>query len=144
LRSLIGDRAGLQKSIEETMQKLGIWETSEAMRKRETFSKSIAGVIEGMLAYYADGSKELIDGVFTEGEVEVLLREFDQRKPQYRPDLAVIVAPGAIAGLWDPNYEPPKVPRIAHRWLLRGFRIGLAEARQADGAEVETLDEEPE
>lgn len=142
VRSLHQTRASIQEKIEATLERLGVWDAPTLMTKRKAFAASIGDIVEAVQTYYKDGSRELIDGVFTEGEVQVLLRDFDLRKPQYRPDLPM-VATDAIQRLFDPDYTPPAMPRYAHRRLLKAFKAGLAEARQEDGVEVEDLDRLP-
>ena len=87
------------------------------MRQAAQFADCLGTVVTGVQDYYATGSNELIDGMFREAEVEILLKDYDLRKPQYRPDVVALVVPAAIEGLFDPNFKLPKLPRHAHRRL---------------------------
>lgn len=144
VRALHETRGRIQTKIEETMGRLGVWDAPELMRKRAEFSDSIGFIIAAVQDYQGRGDRKKIDGVFYEGEVEVQVRHYDLRPPQYRWDLSLVTAPAAIAGLFDPDYLPPEMPRHAHRRLGKAFHAALHAAAQDDGAHVEEIDRDPE
>jgi len=142
LMELLKERGGLQTSIQDTMKALGITESQTGnTKKKGAFQASISGMIEAVKAYHARQDTELIDGILTGAEIEILTKPFVLREEQYRPDLAFVV-PHAIEGLFDPHYQPPVLGRMAHRRLSAGFRQGLAALRSETGEEVRDLDDD--
>jgi hypothetical protein len=108
------------------------------VRKKQKIVASLGGMVAAAQAYYKDGTRELIDGVHTELEVELLLTDYDIRGAQYRPDLPGMVSV-AIERLFDPHFVPPPLPRKAHRRLTKAFRAAALAARVDDGEEQEEL-----
>lgn len=142
LLKLLAKRSELQAANQSTAKSLGISEQQTgSTRRKGLFQDSVSGLIEAVKLYHSREDSALIDGIHTAAEVEVLTTEYDVRRQQYRPDVALI-APAAIEGLFDPNFKPPVIARRAHRRLLAGFRHGLALARAEDGEEVVDLDED--
>jgi hypothetical protein len=141
LQKLLTSRKATQDSVLTTMKELGISDVSNNLKRKRRVQDSLGGMMKAMQEYYAKGDRSLIDGVFTELEVEILCLDYDIRPAQYRPEPAFIV-PEAIERLFDPNFAPPKFPRRAHRRLRSAFQSALAAAREDDGEEQpEMLDD---
>lgn len=142
LGKLLGLRNNALGQIESTMKAIGITEAqTSSMRVKSRFRDCLAVLIQAVAEYEAKGERELLDGVFTAAEVEVLTQEFTSRPFQYRPDV-VMVVPDCIEGLFNPDFEVPKIKRRSHRRLVAGFRQGLALARDEAGEAVGELDPE--
>lgn len=139
---LIEARSSAQSSLESTMESLGLTEEqTSALKKKTQFVDSIGGLVRAIQEYKANGDNALLDGYATGPEIEILTTPFDLRPPQYRPDL-VLSIPHHMENLFNPDYVPPPLSQKAHRRLLRGFKAGLAEARNEDGESILPLDEE--
>jgi|GEM_PF-3412069 len=142
LMDMIAARGTAGDRLEHTMTALGISEKqTNSMRKKASFQDSVSAIIEGIRDYRANGDNLRLDGIFRGAEIEVLTRPFDLRDAQYRPDLAFTV-PHAVAGLFDPQYKGPKLPRHFLRKLHMGFKEGLKNARGENGEVVRELDVE--
>jgi len=69
-------------------------------------------MVKAYQEFYRDGSQLLIDGMFTEAEVKLLMTPTTLRPAQYRPDLPLMIEE------WKRNFWDAKsaaIPRAAHR-----------------------------
>ena len=55
------------------------------------FGDSVGHMVKAYQEFYRDGSQLLIDGMFTEAEVKLLMTPTTLRPAQYRPDLPLMV-----------------------------------------------------
>lgn len=86
--------------------------------------------VEAVSEYYRDGSRALIDGVFTAEELKWLTDPIPMRPAQYRPDIVVAVNEAMLPyNLFDPDYKPSKIPREASRRMINLAR-GLVEEQE--------------
>jgi hypothetical protein len=139
---LIEARSSAQASLENTMESLGLTEEqTSALKKKTQFVDSLGGLIRAIQEYKANGDNTLLDGYATGPEIEILTTPYDLRPPQYRPDL-VLSIPAHMENLFNPDYIPPPLSQKAARRLVRGFKAGLAEARNEEGESILPLDEE--
>jgi hypothetical protein len=84
-------------------------------------------MVKAYQEFYRDGGQLLIDGMFTEAEVKLLMTPTTLRPAQYRPDLPLMVEEWK-RNFWDANYDSKSaaIPRAAHRVLAGGVpeRVG--------------------
>ncbi len=76
---------------------------------------------DAMIAYYAKGDRELLDGVFTAGELRFALTITDVRDfQQYRPDIVTRIREALMPeNLWGGKANLTKVPRDMCRKLKK-------------------------
>lgn len=133
LLSLMKERRDAQGALDNSMKVLGLFDSAGgALRKKMQFNDTLSILIEAIQKYYSEDDRELIDGLFTAAEVELLMTPTELRPMQYRPDL-VLMALEAKEHLWEADYSPTKLGRRASRKLTAGFAQGLAEARSQEG-----------
>lgn len=76
-----------------------------AIAGKLAFKGVVTELTEGIRRYKAGKGTELIDGIFTATEVQVMLRRSVQApEPMYRAGLSVFLA-ASRAGFWDPNWR---------------------------------------
>lgn len=87
------------------------------------FGDSVGHMVKAYQEFYRDGSQLLIDGMFTEAEVKLLMTPTTLRPAQYRPDLPLMIEEWK-RNFWDANYDSKSaaIPRAAHRVLLAAFQ----------------------
>lgn len=141
LLKLMASRRDAQNEHNATMKVLGLTDAhGGGLRKKVVFQDCLGTMTLAWQKYFAEGDRELIDGVFAAAEVELLTTSSEIRPMQYRPDLIVAIA-DAKQHLWEADWKPTAVARRACRKLKAGFDRGLAEARSEEG-EVIPDDEE--
>jgi len=102
----------------------------EAGEQRRVAIGTISHLVEAHRQYYADGSKTLIDGMFTADEIVWLTTPLTIRPAQYRADVVLRVNEAMIPeNLWGKDYKPTVIQREACRRLLKLAQL-LAEEIQ--------------
>ncbi len=108
------------------------------------FRECISEVIDAYHAYYADGSKVLVDKIFTADEIEIQLLMSEQMPvPMYRAGLNVYLVE-AQRGIHDPNWES-QFKKGTLRKIDHGFQEAIMKLRQEDGealVDLENKDDE--
>jgi hypothetical protein len=146
VRKEIGDLTKTQQSIQgeysDLMEQLNLTQSQNpSIRRRSKIEVSLNGMISAIREYESRGDRRLVDDVFTAAEVEILLKPTTLRPPQYRPDLVSLIHDAMREeNLFNPNYEPPEMPRASYR----RFRGALMKGLQAvdDGEAVQDLEED--
>lgn len=138
LAKWLGIRQDVEKGLINAMDKLGIADLAATVKRKLRLQHSLGGMVAAMQEYYKNGNRELIDGVHTEAEVELLVKDYDIRPAQYRFELPSIVD-ASIERLLDPEFKLPPLPRKAHRRIRKAFEASLQAARAEDGEEQEEL-----
>jgi len=140
LMEYLGQRGDVAKQLAETMKSLGISEEqTSSIKSKSAFQGSVSNLLEGIRAYYALDSNQLIDGVYRAAEVTILTTPYTLRDVQYRAELPLVTVPAALAGLFDPDFKAPKVSRKATRRLREGLKEGLRKVRAEEGEAVADL-----
>jgi len=133
LLSLLKERRDAQDALNSSMKTLGLADMQGGtLRKKMAFNDCLSTLLQAIQQYYSENDRELIDGLFTAAEVELLTTPTRLRPAQYRPDL-VLMAMEAKEHLWEKDWSPTKQSRRACRKLASGFAQGLAEARSDEG-----------
>jgi hypothetical protein len=124
------------------MEQLNLTQSQNpSIRRRSKIEASLNGMISAIREYESRGDRRLVDDVHTAAEVEILLKPTSLRPPQYRPDLVALIRDAMREeNLFNPNYEPPEMPRASYR----RFRGALMKGLQAveDGEAVQDLEED--
>jgi hypothetical protein len=89
---------------------------------KRTFAGVVSDLLDAWIAWKADGNNELIDGVFTNFEVQVQMRQSQQAEVKYRPGLVAAINE-AKEGIADPKWRR----RIPHK-ILKMLDAGFLEA----------------
>lgn len=132
----------LQTSYEATLEKLGATQDQNPnFRQKLAFNDSVGQITKAIQAYYAEDDTALIDGIFTETEVKLLLTPTTLRPQQYRPDLTLL-AQEWKRNFWNPEYDAEKLPREVHRRLLKGFDEGVRAQMVEDGESLPDMEGE--
>jgi hypothetical protein len=109
-----------------------------AIAGKYSFKGALAEVTEAIQQYQADGSHELVDGIFASTEIQVLLRRSVQAPdPQYRAGW-VMHALAAKTNLWNPKWVNT-IPRSVLQKLDRGFKEAIKAAGQETGETLPDL-----
>ena len=138
--SLMEARRQAVTAYEGTLKVLGDTPAQKkTIGQRMEFHDCLSTMIEAIQVYYANGSNELIDGMFTIAEIELLLKETSLRPSQYRPDIVVAYAE-AQAHLWEKEYKGASISRETVRRIKRGWRKALDEMQAEDGGGVDDLE----
>lgn len=133
LMSLLKERRDAQTALDGGMKVLGLSDAAGGtLKKRMAFNDCLSILMEAVQRYYSDEDRDLIDGLFTAAEVEILTTPTELRPAQYRPDL-VLSALEASKHLWEKDWSATKLSRRACRKLAAGFNQGLSEARSLEG-----------
>lgn len=120
----------LHKDHRETLKSLPDWATDT--RDQIDFAHVVSDLVDGVLEYQADGSKRLIDGIFTGTEIQVMLRTSEQDPtPRYRFGL-IAVCNAARAGFWDPRYKN-QFSADQLRMIDTGFAEGIRRVKEEIG-----------
>ena len=128
-------RQEAQGTLKELMESLGMTEEANpTLAKRLKFKETVAQLIQAVQDYYSEGDRQLVDGMFTAAEVELLLKPMEMRPPQYRADI-VLSGWEAIEELWNKEYVPTPIARKVQRRLAKAFRAAV-EASKEEGEEV--------
>jgi len=146
VRKEIGELTKTQQSIQgeysDLMEQLNLTQSQNpSIRRRSKIEASLNGMISAIREYESRGDRRLVDDVHTAAEVEILLKPTSLRPPQYRPDLVALIRDAMREeNLFNPNYEPPEMPRASYR----RFRGALMKGLQAveDGEAVQDLEED--
>lgn len=142
LSKMMKARSDAQEQIERTMKALGLSEAQTGAGKgKADFHRTISGVLDGIHAYESRGDRKILDGMFAADEIQILTKPFTLRASQYRPDF-ILAVPAVVDGLMDENFEMPDMPRSLRRRLMKGFGMGLQQARADEGESIEELDAE--
>jgi hypothetical protein len=123
-QKLVDARAEQQKAYEETLKHLGATHAQNpGFRAKMAFGDSVGHMVKAYQEFYRDGSQVLVDGMFTEAEVKLLMTPTTLRPAQYRPDLPLMVEEWR-RNFWDASYDArgAALPRAAHRVLLAAFQ----------------------
>lgn len=93
----------------------------EEYEKKRVALETISYFIEATRRYYEDGSRTLVDGVFTAEELVWSTTPLTIGRPaQYRPDIVLRVREAMEPeNLWDGDYKPTVIQREACRRMLR-------------------------
>lgn len=138
MEGLVEKRNDAQKTYEATLERLGATqEQNPGYRARVQFGDSIGHLVRAVADYYADGTTALIDGMFTEGEIKLLLTPATLRPIQYRPDL-VLLADQWKKQFWNPDFEGAKLARKQHRLLLKAFDRAIADETNGEVIDLES------
>lgn len=133
LEKLYASLQKLQTSYEATLEKLGATQDQNPnFRQRVAFNDSVGQISKAIMAYYADDDTAMIDGIFTQSEVKLLLTPTTLRPAQYRPDL-VLLAQDWKANFWKVDYVAAKLPRQTMQRLTKGFDEGVRAQMVEDG-----------
>lgn len=128
----------LQSSYEETMKRIGATqEQNPGFRRKVAFNDCVGQITKAMQEYYRDGKTTLIDGLFTEAELVLLLTPTTLRPPQHRPDLAILSQEWR-ANIWNPNYVPTKIPRKQMTVLISAYDAAVRAAFGGDDTDMES------
>jgi hypothetical protein len=144
LMSLLKERRDAQTALDSSMKVLGLADAAGGdLRKKLAFNDCLSILIKAIQEYYDETDRQLIDGLFTAAEVELLTTPTELRPVQYRPDL-ILRAMEAKEHLWESDWSPTPISRRACRKLASGFAQGLAEARSQEGevTQDEAIEEE--
>lgn len=140
-----------KRKIESTY--LSQWQQLEAscpfiksMQTKAAFAGVVSEFLDAYRSYRADRSNELVDGLFTSMEIQILLRA-SQQDPnvRYRPELS-IAWNEAKRCLWDPRFrsqfEDPKKPgTYPYLGLLSaGFQGAIANFMEKTGLKLPDLE----
>lgn len=133
LLDLLKERRDAQEAHNSSLKMLGLTDgQGGGLRKKLAFNDCLSTCVSAFQKYYAEGERDIIDGVFTAAEVELLTTPTKIRPAQYRPDLIVSIAE-AKEHLWEAEWSGTPLVRRACRKLKKGFAQGLAEARSDEG-----------
>lgn len=115
------------------IDKIAPW--AGAIAGKYSFKGTLSEMAQAYQKYYAEADNQLIDGIFTSTEVQVLTRRSVQApEPQYRAGW-VVHALAAKANLWNPAWRNDIEPRV-----LKRMDVAFKEAIKAAGMETgETL-----
>lgn len=110
--------SALQKNYLAAASEIGADEVEQGeLRKAALGTASF--FVESAREYYQDGTRALIDGVFSAEELEWLTTPIPMRPAQYRPDIVIAVNEAMNPfNLFNPDYTPSKIPREASRRML--------------------------
>jgi len=127
----------LSESHRKLAESLGEADIDEARLRRAALN-TVGWWNEAIKEYHRDGTRKLVDGMFTAAELVWLTTPLSIRKAQYRPDI-VIRAREAMRpeNLWAPDYKPNAVEREAAR-RLKAIVEGLEEVMEPE--EIEGID----
>jgi len=142
IESLSKTQQAIQGEYSDLMEQLNLTQSQNpSIRRRSKIEASLSGLVAAIREYESRGDRELADGVFTASEIELLLKPTTLRPPQYRPDLVILIRDAMREeNLFNPNYEPPEMPRATYR----RFRGALMKALQAveEGEAIMDLEED--
>jgi hypothetical protein len=111
---------------------------AEAGEQRRVAIGTISHLTEAHRQYYADGSRVLIDGMFSADEVVWLTTPHTIRPAQYRPDVVLRVREACIPeNLWGKDYTPTVIQREACRRLLKLTQLLTEEIPPPDIPEID-------
>jgi len=110
----------LSESHRTLMSEIGANE-EEAEGQLRTAMDSWGYATDAMTAYYAKGERELLDGIFTAGDLRFLLTVTDVRDfHQYRPDVVVMIKEALLPeNLWSGTFKPSPLQRELCRKLKK-------------------------
>lgn len=133
-KQLANQRTSLNNMVtahQKLVEALGATET-EILQQKRSFIDQMAMAIEGMQEFYSKdgGEHKIVDGLFSEGEVEWLMTPYGLRPPQYRPDIAVMIDDW-MKGIWDPEFSAKPVKQHVARGMLAIAKAGI-ERNEAD------------
>lgn len=111
-----------------------------AKEAKLNFAGVFSEIIEAVRKYRAEGNNEIVDGMFTALEIQVLMRSSQQAegRVQYRPDIVACVNEARRA-LWDPKFSSRLDPRTLSLFAA-GFHRGVAEFTLATGLALPDLE----
>ncbi len=110
-------------------------------RRRAKIQIGLSGLVAAIREYESRGDRELVDGLHTAGEIELLLQPTTLRPPQYRLDLVVLIRDAMKEeNLFNPEYVPPTMNRQDYRRLRSAMTLGLAAIEE--GEAVRDLEED--
>lgn len=109
-----------------------------AVAGKFSFKGALAEVTAAMQQYYAEGTQDLIDGIFTSTEVQVECRRSVQTpEPRYRLGW-VTYAIEAKANLWNPNWQSA-IPQPVLKRLDKSMKAAIIATGQEMGEAVPDL-----
>jgi hypothetical protein len=109
-----------------------------AVAGKFSFKGALAEVTAAMQQYYAEGTHDLIDGIFTSTEVQVECRRSVQTpEPRYRLGW-VTYAIEAKANLWNPNWQSA-IPQPVLKRLDKSMKAAIIATGQEMGEAVPDL-----
>lgn len=110
----------LAETHRELLEDIG-GDQEETEGQLRTAIDSFGYATDAMIAYYAKGDRELLDGVFTAGELRFALTITDVRDfQQYRPDVVTLIRQALMPeNLWGGNASLTKLPREMCRKLKK-------------------------
>jgi hypothetical protein len=130
-------QTALAESHRKVALALGEDEQDEAQNKRAALGTASFWV-EASREWHRDGTKKLVDGIFTADELVWLTEGLSFRDPQYRPDIVVRLKDAmSPENLWASDYEPRNVEREAARRL---HAIVKAMGGDDEPVEIESID----
>ena len=124
--TLVRTRSDLRSQIEATHDKLQGLVISRTGKKKD-FADCIGQLVAAVQEYYKDGSKELVDGIFTAADIAVLIRPTTLRPSQYRPELPLMLREMTL-NIFDPTAEMPKLSQESVRLVRKAFARALEDA----------------
>ncbi len=134
-------QTSLAESHRKVALELGEDEQDEAHNKRAALGTASFWA-EACREWHRDGTKKLVDGVFTADELVWLTTGLSFRDPQYRPDIVVRLKDAMLPeNLWASDYEPRNVEREAARRL---HAIVKAMGGDDEPVEIESIDKKLE
>lgn len=118
----------------------------KSMQTKAAFAGVVSELFDAYKSYRADGSNELVDGLFTAMEIQILLRA-SQQDPnvRYRPELSIAWNESKRC-LWDPRFrsqfEDPKKPGTYPYFaiLSTGFHGAVAAFMEKTGLKLPDLE----
>lgn len=133
-------RAQLQEEFQKQLDQLqALFPWASAIAGGVALKSQLSELTRGYQEYYAKGTNQIFDGIFTATEVRVELRRSVQNAdPRYRAGL-VLYLNHCKAHLWDKNFTPQFKPAEL-RALDEGFKAAVVAAQEREGVELPDLE----
>lgn len=139
-QELLAAKNDIEVRREAQLEKLQGMFPESSLAGKISFRAVISELNQAHREYYANGDRGLMDRMFTNAEIEVLLRQsVQQQQPQYRFGLTVAVVQ-AMNNLYDPNYRS-RIKLGVFKKLDAGFRHAVNLAREELNEPLVNLEE---
>lgn len=129
-KQLYDSKKQIEQIFNEQLKSLQEMFPEMATAGKESFRFVVSTLKQAHQDYYGHADRRLVDKLFTVSEIEVLLRQSQQREdPQYRFGLSVAIAE-CTHNLWNPDFRPQFKPSTLKK-LDAGFREAVKAQREA-------------